>query len=135
MHPDLRNTEITVGLIAHEPTSLTLLSSGVGGRGFFEAEIRTREKENKHETPAFQRKGAQGEERRKGAGGDDEIQRPRNQPCQNLVFNLSHLLLSNSFLEDTRDFQKPVFWDFLLSPAWDRRGQDLGSSLQVERLP
>ena len=30
--------------------SLTLLSSGVGGRGFFEAETRKTEKENEHET-------------------------------------------------------------------------------------
>lgn len=30
--------------------SLTLLSSGVGGRGFFEAEMRKTEKENEHET-------------------------------------------------------------------------------------
>lgn len=49
-------------------SSLTLLSSGVGGRGFFEAETRKTEKENEHETEcaqpevkaqgAFQRKAA-----------------------------------------------------------------------------
>ena len=49
-------------------SSLTLLSSGVGGRGFFEAEMRKTEKENEYETEcaqpevksqgAFQRKAA-----------------------------------------------------------------------------
>jgi len=34
--------------------SLTLLSSGVGGRGFFEAETRKTEKENEHETECAQ---------------------------------------------------------------------------------
>lgn len=64
--------------------SLTLLSSGVGGRGFFEAEMRKTEKENEPETAcaqqtmssqgAFQRKGAP----RRTAERDDETWRKEN---------------------------------------------------------
>lgn len=56
--------------------SLTLLSSGVGGRGFFEAETRKTEKENEHETECaqlemngwglFREKGPQREQQEKG---------------------------------------------------------------------
>lgn len=57
MHTNLRDTEITHRLTAHKPTSLTLLSSGVGGRGFFEAEKQEKEKKEMSMKPqAFREK-------------------------------------------------------------------------------
>lgn len=75
--------------------SLTLLSSGVGGRGFFEAEMKTTEKENEPETQhpqpevsrrgTFQRRPA--EER--GPEGGVETQRNGKSASSEPVVSLS----------------------------------------------
>lgn len=72
--------------------SLTLLSSGVGGRGFFEAETRKTEKENEPETEhpqpevscwgLFREKGpSRGEQQEQGAEGAGDTQKYRDRPC------------------------------------------------------
>lgn len=81
--------------------SLTLLSSGVGGRGFFDAKTRKTEKEHVCETErpqpevssegAFRRKGAlRRTAEEEGPEGDGETQGNPIRPCQNLsVVSLS----------------------------------------------
>lgn len=77
--------------------SLTLLSSGVGGRGFFDAKTRKTEKETEYPQPevssegAFQRKGAgRRTAEEKGPEGDCETPGNKIRPCQNLsVVSLS----------------------------------------------
>lgn len=93
--------------------SLTLLSSGVGGRGFFDAEMRKTAKENEPETERPQQEvgeqsgGFLAEE--KGPEGDSETQSNEYWPCQNLCCSFQLAGSPFHFLGDTRNFQKPIF--------------------------